>query len=165
MSAAADTLDLSTAGLKAQVDAETAAPDAERTKRVESKPILYTDPDTGELLTAELTSRVLDGPTRKKRRRLAARMAGTIAWDLYPRGQQAMMWVAATAAYQLIDPPPWLLPSVEEDEVLAVRLEAWLADHERRFFRGDVAEGLPGAHVCVVAGFGAPAPAADDRPE
>ena len=107
-------------------------------------PITYTNPDTGEVSTIEVVSRVpdeeeLDAIHAEIRRRLR-----NAAWNTMPEWMILRAMALATCWVQIKNAPDWFMTRIGEDGKLLFDVYGRLVEHNSTYFPGDQGEGAPG---------------------
>lgn len=107
-------------------------------------PITYTNPDTGEVSTIEVVSRVpdeeeLDAIHAEIRRRLR-----NAAWNTMPEWMILRAMALATCWVQIKNAPDWFMTRIGEDGKLLFDVYGRLVEHNSTYFPGDQGEGTPG---------------------
>lgn len=103
--------------------------------------VAYTNPETGLQETFLVTSRILTGEERDGVARLKGTLAGGVAWESLPLGDQVRFVAKATIAFQLRSLPKGLADWYDSDDTLCFALYGICEEHDRCFFRGDVGAG------------------------
>lgn len=125
------------------------------TEREISFNVDYNSPE-GELLSARVTSKILDGKGRTLKARVMAQLLGGYRPDSLWQDDLYRMEAISRVATQIVDLPEWLDKWVQEDNELLVRVSSILSEHETRYFRLDDREGEgseKSARISIVSPF------------
>lgn len=169
---AAPTTKMDLAALRSQAEAHVKAAD-ERSNSAPAKAdklipreitikILYPKPGSGEILSANLTSRILTGDERRIASRTEVMLAGGIAVHHMSVLDQNRIRALAVCSVQLRDPDAWVLEHIEEDDNLLFNIYGALEDHTNRYYfrdGGPSEDDSPARRLVVVTPFGAKAEA------
>ncbi len=108
-------------------------------------PITYTNPDTGQVTTIEIVSKVpdeaeLDAIHAEIRRRLR-----NAAWNTMPEWMILRAMALATCWVQIKNAPDWFMARIGEDGALLFDTYGRLVEHNSTYFPGNEGEGAPGS--------------------
>jgi len=103
----------------------------------EIKFTLEYDAPSGEDLSAELTSKVLDADGRLARSRVFNQLSRGMVFEALSQEDKYRIDALSRMAVQLQDAPQWVIDAAGEDIDLLVYINNTLMEHESRYFRGN----------------------------
>jgi hypothetical protein len=134
-----------------RVQDEPADPKAPKVSRRMGFEVSARDPETGEIRTVKIVSKVPNGEGLDAIERDVARRSGGVSWALKPPNAFSRAMMLATVTVQVEDLEDWVWQRMCEDITFLTTVYGGLAEHQARYFRrerdpatGEVDPGLSG---------------------